>query len=97
MGSPASAVSPEFIANMGALIRRLASDEPARRVPSATECRFCDIGREDCPVRIRGRLRSPRERPATSSNRCPVSHRYLIPAGLHTRGLTTEEGRYLID
>ena len=52
VGSPASAVSPEFIANMGALIRRLASDTPARRVPSATECRFCDIGREDCPVRI---------------------------------------------
>ena len=52
VGSPASAVNPEFIANMGALIRRLASDEPARRVPSASECRFCDIGREDCPVRV---------------------------------------------
>ena len=52
VGSPASAVSPEFIANMGALIRRLAADTPARRVPSATECRLCDIGREDCPVRI---------------------------------------------
>ena len=52
VGSPASAVNPEFIANMGALIRRLAADEPARRVPSATECRFCDISKEDCPVRI---------------------------------------------
>ena len=52
VGSPASAVSPEFIANMGALIRRLAADEPARRVPSAQECRFCDISTEDCPVRI---------------------------------------------
>ena len=52
VGSPASAVNPEFIANMGALIRRLAADTPARRVPSLTECRFCDIGGEDCPVRI---------------------------------------------
>ena len=37
---------------MGALIRRLAADPPARRVPSATECRFCDIGKDDCLVRI---------------------------------------------
>ena len=59
VGSPASAVTPEFIANMGALIRRLAADTSARRVPSATECRFCDIGcrfcdigKVDCLVRI---------------------------------------------
>ena len=31
VGSPASAVNCEFIGNMGALIRRLAADEPARR------------------------------------------------------------------
>ena len=34
------------------LDRRLADETPARRVPSAQECRFCDIGSEDCPVRI---------------------------------------------
>ena len=33
-GSPASAVNPEFVGNMGALIRRLAADESARRAPT---------------------------------------------------------------
>ena len=45
-------VHNDFIRDMGALIRRLASDEPGRRVPSAQECRFCDISGEDCPERI---------------------------------------------
>ena len=52
VGSPASAVSAEFVGNMSALIRRLADDTPARRVPSAEECRFCDISKSDCPDRI---------------------------------------------
>ena len=52
VGSPASAVSPEFVGNMSALIRRLADNTPARRVPSAEECRFCDISKSDCPYRI---------------------------------------------
>ena len=51
-GSPASVVTPEFIGNMGTLIRRLAADEPARRVPSPLECRFCDISSTDCPARL---------------------------------------------
>ena len=51
-GAPASAVSPEFIGNLAGLIRRLASDTPARRVPSAAECRFCDITAADCSARI---------------------------------------------
>ena len=42
----------EFVANMGALIRRLAADDPARRVPNVQECRYCDITSEDCPGRI---------------------------------------------
>ena len=50
--SPADAVDREFIRNLGTLIRRLADDAPARRVPSASECRFCDITAEDCPARI---------------------------------------------
>ncbi len=49
---PRGSVNRGFIRDMGALIRRLASDEPARRVPSAQECRFCDITSEDCPARI---------------------------------------------
>ena len=42
----------QFVQNLGALIRRLAADEPAKRVPSAQECRFCDISAADCPERM---------------------------------------------
>ena len=52
VSSPASSVTPEFVNNMSALIRRLAGDVPARRVPSAQECRYCDITLADCPERI---------------------------------------------
>ena len=51
VSSPASSVPPEFVGNLGALIRRLADDVPARRVPSAQECRYCDITKADCPDR----------------------------------------------
>ena len=49
---PAEAVDEQFIQNLGALIRRLSAGEPARRVPSQQECRFCDINAADCPVRV---------------------------------------------
>ena len=49
---PAKAVDEEFVKNLGALIRRISSDDPARRVPSHQECRFCDISAADCPVRM---------------------------------------------
>ena len=49
---PAEAVDENFVLNLGALVRRLSADEPARRVPSPSECRFCDIGTADCPVRV---------------------------------------------
>ena len=49
---PAEAVDEKFIQNLGALIRRLSADEPARRVPSSQECRYCDITAADCPQRI---------------------------------------------
>ena len=48
----AEAVDEQFIQNLGALIRRISSDEPARRVPSRQECRFCDISAADCPERV---------------------------------------------
>ena len=41
-----------FIRDLGALIRRLAADRPASRVPSRQECRFCDITTEDCADRV---------------------------------------------
>ena len=54
---PASGLDEKFIQNLGGLIRRLASETPARRVPSGPECRFCDITGEDCPDRIEDELR----------------------------------------
>ena len=52
VAAPESAVNREFVGNLGALIRRLAADTPARRVPSSAECRFCDITAADCSARI---------------------------------------------
>ena len=49
---PADAVYDAFIKNTGALIRRLSADEPARRVPSRRECRFCDISAAECSARV---------------------------------------------
>ena len=49
---PAEAVDEKFIQNLGALIRRLSTDEPARRVPSRQECQFCDITAADGPQRV---------------------------------------------
>ena len=48
---PASAVDETFIRNLSALVLRLSALEPARRVPSARECGFCDISSADCPER----------------------------------------------
>ena len=48
---PADAVDGKFVENLGAIIRRLASQMPARRVPSPGECRFCEITSADCPER----------------------------------------------
>ena len=48
---PAEEVDPTFIENLGGLMRRLASEMPARRVPSPRECRFCEITSADCPER----------------------------------------------
>ena len=48
---PAEAVDEEFIERLAQLVRRLAPDAPARRVPSPGECRFCPITAADCPDR----------------------------------------------
>ena len=52
---PASGVDRKFIDRLGALIRRLADENPARKVPSVSECRFCDITGADCPERVEAR------------------------------------------
>ena len=49
---PASGVDGKFVERLGSLIQRLADETPARRVPSASECRWCDITIADCPDRI---------------------------------------------
>ena len=49
---PVSGLDQRFIDRLGSLIRRLADETPARRVPSASECRFCDITSKDCPERV---------------------------------------------
>ena len=51
---PAEVVDDQFIGNLARLIGRLASDTPARRVPSPGECRFCPITAADCPERVEG-------------------------------------------
>ena len=52
VGIPVSAVDEKFTERLGSLIRRLASETPARKVPSTQECRFCDITAADCPERM---------------------------------------------
>ena len=54
---PVSGLDQRFIDRLGALIRRLADETPARRVPSISECRFCDITAEDCPERVEDEVR----------------------------------------
>ena len=49
---PVSGVDRKFIDRLGGLIQRLADETPARRVPSASECRWCDITSEDCNDKI---------------------------------------------
>ena len=49
---PASSIDETFISNISSLIRRIASETPARRVPSFKECRYCNISYVDCPERV---------------------------------------------
>ena len=51
---PMGSLHTQFIKDLGALILRLAVDNPAARVPSPNECRFCDITAEDCADRVDG-------------------------------------------
>ena len=53
--TPISRIDTNFVHNLGSLIRRLADDTPASKVPSYDECRFCDITSADCPQRVEGR------------------------------------------
>ena len=49
---PASAIDTAFRDGLHNLIRRIVSDDPARRVPSHSECNWCDLTDVDCPERL---------------------------------------------
>jgi hypothetical protein len=49
---PSSAIDETFIDNLGRLIRRVSSLSPARKVPSATECKYCNLTVGTCPERV---------------------------------------------
>ena len=49
---PQGGIDQSFVRNLSELIRRIAAPDPPRLVPSAQECRFCDITLQDCPDRI---------------------------------------------
>ena len=49
---PADAISPEFIEDMGSLIRRVANSKPVVAVPSRIECGSWPITLADCPQRV---------------------------------------------
>lgn len=50
----AGAASKDFRELVEGLLGRLTAKTPPRKVPSASECRFCPIGREYCPERVEG-------------------------------------------
>ena len=53
---PPEAVDKDFFNQLGELVNGLASQIPARKVPSFSECRFCEITKTDCPERIDERI-----------------------------------------
>ena len=56
---PRGALDGGFIDNLGTLIRKAAAPDPPLAVPSAQECRFCDITDLDCPERLEGEYEPP--------------------------------------
>lgn len=49
---PASAVDEQFIDRLASLIRRISRAQPLSKTPSAMECSFCQIAKEECPERV---------------------------------------------
>ena len=49
---PSSSINETFVDNLSHLIQRIASINPARKVPSKMECSFCNITGSDCAERI---------------------------------------------
>jgi hypothetical protein len=51
---PSSAINESFTNNLAKLVQRLGGSKPLPKVPSATECGFCQIASPECPERISG-------------------------------------------
>ena len=49
---PASAINADFAEALNGLLRRITSHESAFRVPSDSECAWCDLTINDCVDRI---------------------------------------------
>lgn len=49
---PSSAVNEQFIDRLATLIRRISREQPLIKTPSAMECGFCQISKEECPERL---------------------------------------------
>ena len=58
---PSFALDDTFIDNFSELIQRLASHDPARKVPSKLECSFCNITSADCKERVETDITSDAE------------------------------------
>jgi hypothetical protein len=48
----ASELDDTFKERLFALIRKIGSPEPCKKVPSFSECRFCKIAQSECPERV---------------------------------------------
>ena len=49
---PADSIDRAFVARLATFMQKMTSGMPPRRVPSRQECRWCDIGKADCPERV---------------------------------------------
>ncbi len=49
---PRDVVDAKFIDDFTYFLDVIGSDEPATKVPSRNECRFCDIAKTECPERV---------------------------------------------
>lgn len=49
---PNTAISGSFVEKLVSMIQRVGGDQPANRIPSASECQFCEITIGDCPDRV---------------------------------------------
>ena len=49
---PADSIDGPFAERLADFMQKMASDTPARRVPSEFECGQCDLTSADCPVKI---------------------------------------------